>query len=43
MGALMILGAMLAGAVAPGRLTQGKLILRKGPDKAQFEDFYEEE
>ncbi|TKS65417.1 Craniofacial development protein 2 p97 bucentaur protein [Collichthys lucidus] len=32
----MILGAMLSGAYAPGRVTQGKQVLGEGPDKVQL-------
>ena len=40
MGVLMILGAMLSVTVAPGRVSQSKLVLSEGPDKAQFKDLY---
>ena len=36
LGALMILGAMLSGASFSVRVTQGKLCLGEGPDKAEL-------
>ena len=37
----MILEAMLSGAIAPGRVSQGNLVPGEGPDQEQFIDLSE--
>ena len=43
MSALMTLGAVLSGAYAPGRVSQGRVVLGEGSDKERFKRPFNEE